>query len=138
MGYSIDLVNNYKVENVIFNCGPYETLEKELIEVLDNLDESNEEEYVKNFLKNTFAFYRTYDEEFCSYLGETSVSNMNTEIFNGSNFLESNSTITTSNGSYVYNLLYFDNNDKHVSALEVKLQIVTDARNSISTLRKRR
>ena len=40
MGYSIDLVNNYKVENVIFNCGPYETLEKELIEVLDNLDDS--------------------------------------------------------------------------------------------------
>ena len=115
-----------------------ETLEKvkesyTRLSLLDNLDESNEEEYVKNFLKNTFAFYRTYDEEFCSYLGETSVSNMNTEIFNGSNFLESNSTITTSNGSYVYNLLYFDNNDKHVSALEVKLQIVTDARNSIST-----
>ena len=31
MGESINLVNNFKVENVIFNCGPYNDLEKELI-----------------------------------------------------------------------------------------------------------
>ena len=35
MGESINLVNNFKVENVIFNCGPYNDLEKELIKVLD-------------------------------------------------------------------------------------------------------
>ena len=35
MGETINLVNNYKVENVIFNCGPYNYLEKELIKVLD-------------------------------------------------------------------------------------------------------
>ena len=35
MGEAINLVNNFKVEKVIFNCGPYETLEKELIEVLN-------------------------------------------------------------------------------------------------------
>lgn len=35
MGESINLVNTYKVENVIFNCGPYNNLEKELIKVLD-------------------------------------------------------------------------------------------------------
>jgi competence protein ComEC len=35
MGEAINLVNNFKVEKVIFNCGPYETLEKELIKVLD-------------------------------------------------------------------------------------------------------
>lgn len=36
MGESINLVNNFKVEKVIFNCGSYNNLEKELIKVLDN------------------------------------------------------------------------------------------------------
>ena len=35
MGESINLVNNFKVEKVIFNCGPYNVLEQELIKVLD-------------------------------------------------------------------------------------------------------
>lgn len=35
MGEAINLVNNFKVEKVIFNCGPYNDLEKELIEVLE-------------------------------------------------------------------------------------------------------
>ena len=35
MGEAINLVNNFKVERVIFNCGPYNDLEKELIKVLD-------------------------------------------------------------------------------------------------------
>ena len=35
MGEAVNLVNNFKVENVIFNCGPYNDLEKELIKVLD-------------------------------------------------------------------------------------------------------
>ena len=35
MGEAITLVNNFKVEKVIFNCGPYNELEKELIKVLD-------------------------------------------------------------------------------------------------------
>ena len=35
IGESINLVKNYKVEKVIFNCGPYNDLEKELIKVLD-------------------------------------------------------------------------------------------------------
>ena len=35
MGEAINLVNNYKVEKVIFNCGSYNDLEKELIKVLD-------------------------------------------------------------------------------------------------------
>ena len=35
MGEAINLVNNFKVEKVIFNCGPYHDLEKELIKVLD-------------------------------------------------------------------------------------------------------
>ena len=35
MGEAINLVENFKVENVILNCGPYNDLEKELIKVLD-------------------------------------------------------------------------------------------------------
>ncbi len=34
MGESINLVNNFKVEKVIFNCGPHNDLEQELIKVL--------------------------------------------------------------------------------------------------------
>ena len=35
MGEAINLVNNFKVEKVIFNCGEFNYLEKELIKVLD-------------------------------------------------------------------------------------------------------
>ena len=35
MGEAINLVNNFKVEKVIFNCGPYNDLEEDLIKVLD-------------------------------------------------------------------------------------------------------
>ena len=35
MGEAINLVENFKVDKVIFNCGEYNDLEKELIKVLD-------------------------------------------------------------------------------------------------------
>ena len=35
MGEAINLVDNFNVEKVIVNCGPYNDLEKELIKVLD-------------------------------------------------------------------------------------------------------
>ena len=35
MGESLNFVNNFKVEKVILNCGPYNDLEQELIKVLD-------------------------------------------------------------------------------------------------------
>ena len=34
MGEAINLVNNFKVEKVIFNCGEFNKLEQELIETL--------------------------------------------------------------------------------------------------------
>ena len=40
MGEAINLVNNFKVDKVIFNCGTYNDLESELIKVLDNLNNS--------------------------------------------------------------------------------------------------
>ena len=36
MGEAINLVNKFKVDNVVFNCGPYNDLENELIKVLKN------------------------------------------------------------------------------------------------------
>ena len=35
MGESINFVNNFKVEKVIFNCGEYNDLEKDLIKTLN-------------------------------------------------------------------------------------------------------
>ena len=35
MGEAINLVNNFKVEKVIFNCGEFNDLENELIKILD-------------------------------------------------------------------------------------------------------
>ena len=37
MGEAINLVNNFKVEKVIFNCGDFNELEKELIKVLNKV-----------------------------------------------------------------------------------------------------
>ena len=66
MGEAINLVNNFKVEKVIFNCGPYNDLENELIKVLDK---KNIKYYscVKelNIDKNKLYFLQTkvYDNE---------------------------------------------------------------------------
>lgn len=35
MGEAINLVNNFKIKKVIFNCGRYNYLEKQLIDVLE-------------------------------------------------------------------------------------------------------
>ena len=35
MGEAINLIENFKVEKVIFNCGSYNNLEQELIKTLD-------------------------------------------------------------------------------------------------------
>ena len=66
MGEAINLVNNFKVEKVIFNCGEYNDLEKELIKVL-------EKKHIKyyscikelNIDKNKLYFLQTklYDNE---------------------------------------------------------------------------
>ena len=66
MGEAINLVNNFKVEKVIFNCGPYNNLEKELNKILDK---KNIKYYscIKelNIDKNKLYFLQTkeYDNE---------------------------------------------------------------------------
>lgn len=67
MGEAINLVDNFKVEKVIFNCGPYNDLEQELIKVLD---------------KKKISYYKE--------LSELSVFNnklyfLNTSIYNNEN-----------------------------------------------------
>ena len=34
MGEAINLVNNFRIDNVVFNCGNYNELEKEFINLL--------------------------------------------------------------------------------------------------------
>ena len=36
MGYAINLVENFKVDKVIFNCGELNELRQELIKILEN------------------------------------------------------------------------------------------------------
>ena len=66
MGEAINLVNNFKVEKVIFNCGPYNDLEKELIKVL-NKKKIKYYSCIKelNIDKNKLYFLQTkeYDNE---------------------------------------------------------------------------
>ena len=66
MGEAINLVNNFKVEKVIFNCGTYNNLENELIKVLDK----NKIDYYScvselSIYKNKLYFLQTkeYDNE---------------------------------------------------------------------------
>ena len=42
VGETINLVNNFKVEKVRFNCGEFNQLEQYLIKVLDKKQNSNE------------------------------------------------------------------------------------------------
>ena len=66
MGEAINLVNNFKVEKVVFNCGPYNDLEKELIKVL-NKKKIKYYSCIKelNIDKNKLYFLQTkeYDNE---------------------------------------------------------------------------
>ena len=60
------LVEYFKVENVIFNCGPYNNLEKELIEVLKKKDikyQSCIDEINVNGTKLKFLQTREHDNE---------------------------------------------------------------------------
>ena len=66
MGEAVNLVNNFKVEKVIFNCGTYNELEKELISILDK-KKINYYSCIKelNIDKNKLYFLQTkeYDNE---------------------------------------------------------------------------
>ena len=75
MGEVINLVNDFKVYNVIFNCGEYNDLENELINVLDKkhieyyscIKELNIDEYKLQFL-NTVEYDNDNDNSSVIYL----------------------------------------------------------------------
>ena len=75
MGEVINLVNDFKVDNVIFNCGEYNDLENELINVLDKkhieyyscIKELNIDEYKLQFL-NTVEYDNENDNSSVIYL----------------------------------------------------------------------
>ena len=83
MGEAINLVNNFKVEKVIFNCGTYNDLEKELIKVLDK-------KRIKYYScikeldidKNKLSFLQTKE-----YDNENDNSNVIITEFNGYKFM---------------------------------------------------
>lgn len=60
LGDGINLINNFKVKNVIFNCGSHNSLEKELIKVLENKN-INYSSCIKelNFDNNKLYFLNT-------------------------------------------------------------------------------
>ncbi len=102
MGEAINLVENFKVEKVIFNCGPYNDLEKELIKVLDK---KNIKYYscIKelNIDKNKLYFLQTKE-----YNNENDNSNVIYTELNGYKFMFMGdaSTITEKEIMDKYNL----------------------------------
>ena len=83
MGEAINLVNNFKVEKVIFNCGEYNNLEKELIKVLDK-KKIKYYSCIKelNIDKNKLHFLQTKD-----YDNENDNSNVIITELNGYKFM---------------------------------------------------
>lgn len=91
MGEVINLVNDFKVDNVIFNCGEYNDLENELINVLDKkhieyyscIKELNIDEYKLQFLNsveydndndNSSVIYLNYNNYKFLFMGDASTT----------------------------------------------------------------
>ena len=106
MGEAINLVNNFKVDNVIFNCGEFNDLEKELIKVLDK-------KHIKyyscikelNIDKNKLYFLQTKE-----YDNENDNSNVIYTELNGYKFMFMGDASTTTEHEILdrYNLSNID------------------------------
>ena len=90
MGEAINLINSFKVKTVIFNCGRYNYLERELIKVLKKkripyyscIDELNLSQYNLQFLNtkeydnendNSNVIYLNYDNYQFLFMGDASI-----------------------------------------------------------------
>jgi competence protein ComEC len=106
MGEVINLVNNFKIEKVIFNCGEFNDLENELIKVL-NRKKINYYSCIKelSFNKNKLYFLQTKEFD-----NENDNSNVIYTELNGYNFLFMGdaSTITEKEIIDKYNLPNID------------------------------
>ena len=69
MGEAINLVNNFKVDNVIFNCDEFNDIEKELNNAFKTLIELSDQEIqeVKNIIDEIIE-YIIQDEEIINHL----------------------------------------------------------------------
>ena len=91
MGEAINLVNNFKVKKVIFNCGEFNDFEKELIKVLDkkkikyyscikelNIDNNKfhflQTKYYDNENDNSNVIYTKLDGYKFMFMGDASVT----------------------------------------------------------------
>ena len=91
MGDAINLINNFKVEKVIFNCGEFNDLEKELLKVLNKkhikyyscIKELNIDNNKLYFLQtkeydnendNSIITYFTYQKYKFLYMGDASIT----------------------------------------------------------------
>lgn len=90
MGEAINLVNNFEVDNIVFNCGEFNNLENELIEVLDRkkikyylcIKELNIDKYKLQFLNtkeydnendNSSVIYFNYNSYKFLFMGDAGV-----------------------------------------------------------------
>lgn len=90
MGEAINLVDNFKVENVIFNCGEFNDLESELIKVLEKknikyyscIKELSVSKYKLDFLNtdiyddennNSSVIYLNYDDFKFLFMGDAGI-----------------------------------------------------------------
>ncbi len=90
MGAAINLINSFKVKTVIFNCGRYNYLERELIKVLKKkripyyscIDELNLSQYNLQFLNtkeydnendNSNVIYLNYDNYQFLFMGDAGI-----------------------------------------------------------------
>jgi competence protein ComEC len=85
MGEAINLVNNLKAEKVIFNCGPFNDLENELIKVLD---------------KKNIKYHSCIKE---LNINKTKLQFLNTKIYNNEN--DNSNVIYTEINNYKFLLM---------------------------------
>ena len=106
MGEAINLINNFKVEKVIFNCGEFNDLEKELIKVL-NKEKIKYYSCIKelNIDNNKLHFLQTKE-----YDNENDFSNVIYTKLNGYKFLFMGDASTTTEKEIMnmYNLPNID------------------------------
>lgn len=91
MGEAINLFNEFKVDKVVFNCGEYQVLEKQLINVLDKnkikyfscIEELNIDKYKLQFLNtgiydnendNSSVIYLNYNNYKFLFMGDASIT----------------------------------------------------------------
>ncbi|MDD2409727.1 MAG: DNA internalization-related competence protein ComEC/Rec2 [Bacilli bacterium] len=106
MGESVNLVNNFKVDKVIFNIGEYNNLETELIRVLDNKNK----DYYQGVKELNIDKYKLHFLSTGLYNNENDNSNVIYINYNGYKFLFMGdaSTKVESNLINKYNLTKID------------------------------